>query len=211
MKRGLEYYLLNTVQDTMQERTRHPDPPREARLTPQAFLDMVEERPNGEYWELIEGVAILNAAPTTWHQRIIQNISGVLDAAKEAQGATWMPLLGVSTRVPASPGSLPRPDFFVLEGEMIETHTTDNALVVFEVLSRSNTKKDRDWRKQVYGSISNCQQYVTISAKKLEVVCHDRASGWAEGRLRRVEDTLELPVINVSIPLGNIYKWTPIK
>jgi Putative restriction endonuclease len=181
------------------------------RMTPEEFLAMVESRPDGEHWELIEGIAIMNASPTTWHQRVVQNFSRALDDAKEAQSATWMPLLGISTSVPASPGSLPRPDLFVLQGEMMEFHTTDDALVVFEVLSRSNKKAARAWRRSVYGSIPNCRHYVTISAKKLEVVFHDRAANWTEVKLRRLDETLELPEINVRIPLRDIYKWTPIE
>ena len=32
---------------------------------------MVEARPDGEHWELIEGVAIMNPSPTEWHQQIV--------------------------------------------------------------------------------------------------------------------------------------------
>lgn len=37
-------------------------------MTVEEFLAYMEARPDGERWELIEGVAVMNASPTQWHQ-----------------------------------------------------------------------------------------------------------------------------------------------
>ena len=55
---------------------------------------------------------------------------------------------------------------------------TEDALVLFEVLSRSNTKADQAWRRKVYASVPNCQHYVTVSLKAVEVDAYDRDSRW---------------------------------
>lgn len=180
-------------------------------MTVEEFLAFAEARPDGERWELIEGVATMNASPTDWHQRIVLNIAFALDAAKLGSGASWTSLLGVGTRVPISPNSLPQPDLFVKEGPLHDSPVTDDALIVFEVLSRSNTAKDRAWRKRIYASIPNCQHYVTISAREAQVIRHDRSAAWEEMHLSGLLDTLELPAIGTSIPLRDIYRFTPIE
>ena len=179
-------------------------------MTIEEFLAFYDSRPDGEKWELIEGVAVMSPSPTDWHQRIVLNIAAVLDASKLAKDATWLPILGIGTRVPVAPNSLPQPDIFVMEGEMTGTHVTDDALVLFEVLSKSNTKADQAWRRRVYASVPNCQHYVTISTRCAEVTRYDRAGRWQGDTIEGLDAVLSLPAIGVTIPLRNIYRWTGI-
>ena len=180
-------------------------------MTVEEFLGFTDSRPDGEKWELIEGVAIMSPSPTDWHQRIVLNITTALDAAKLASDASWTALLGIGTRVPVSSNSLPQPDAFVIEGALRGTHVTDDALVVFEVLSPSNTKSDQAWRRRVYASIPNCRHYVTISATAVEVTRYDRSAGWQGYPVAGLAAELDLPAIEVSISLSTIYRWTPIE
>jgi Uma2 family endonuclease len=180
-------------------------------MTIEEFLAFTETRPQEERWELIEGVPVMNPSPVRMHQRIAGNIESFLTAEKERLGARWMPMLGVGTVVPASPNSLPQPDVFVQESDVVDdSHVTDDALVLFEVLSKSNTRADRAWRHRVYSSIPNCQHYVTVSQKAVEVIACDRAGGWAERRLADLAAVLELPALGIALPLARIYRWTPL-
>lgn len=179
-------------------------------MTIEEFLAFTESRPDGERWELIEGLAVLNSAPTQWHQMIAGNLVVALMAAKQASEAKWLPLLGVGTRVPISPRSLPQPDVYVQEGVLADSPLTDDAIVLFEVLSKSNTRADRAWRKRVYASVPNCQHYVTVATKKAEVVCHSRADQWEGQTFAGLDAALALSAIGVTIPLRDIYRWTPI-
>ena len=180
-------------------------------MTVEEFLGFYDSRPDGEKWELIEGVAIMSPSPTQWHQRIALNIAGVLDAAKLASAASWIAVLGVGTRVPISPNSLPQPDLYVQEGPISSSSITDDALVLFEVLSKSNTRADRAWRKRVYASVPNCQHYVTVSTKTAEVIRHDHADDWQEHAVVGLHSELDLPAIQVTVPLVDVYRWTPIE
>lgn len=180
-------------------------------MTVEEFLAFTESRPDGEKWELIEGVAVLSPSPTQWHQRIVANITATLDAAKLASGASWVAIPGVGTVVPISSNSLPQPDVYVQESALQNSHITEDAIVIFEVLSRANTRKDRAWRKRVYASVPNCQHYVTVATKRAEVIRHDRSGGWEEAVVTGLLDTLELPAIGTSIPLRDIYRFTPIE
>ncbi len=180
-------------------------------MTIEEFLGFYDSRPDGEKWELIEGKACMSPSPTEWHQRIALNIAGALDAAKLRSDASWVALLGVGTRVPISPNSLPQPDVYVKEGVAADSSVTDDALVLFEVLSKSNTRADRAWRKRVYASVPNCQHYITVSTRNAEVIRHDRADGWQEHAVVGLHSPLSLPALTVTIPLVEIYRWTPIE
>jgi Uma2 family endonuclease len=179
-------------------------------MTIEEFLAFTETRPDGERWELIEGAAIMNPSPVEFHQLVVLSIGRYLMAHKERVRASWTPLLGVGTRVPASPRSLPQPDVFVKEGKATDLAVTDDALVIFEVLSRSNTKVDQTWRRKVYASVPNCRHYVTVSLKSVEVDAYDRDTAWMRRRITSLADALDLPAIGVSMPLADIYRLTPL-
>ena len=119
-------------------------------------------------------------------------------------------MLGVGTRVPVSPHSLPQPDVFVKEGAATDRPVTEDALVLFEVLSRSNTKADQAWRRRVYASVPNCEHYVTVSLKVAEVVAYDRAGNWHQRTVASLDERLALPALDLAIPLADIYRWTPL-
>ena len=180
-------------------------------MTIEEFLAFTDSRPDEERWELIEGVPVMNATPTQWHQVIAGNILIALAARKLATNASWIPMMGVGTRVPISPNSLPQPDIYVQAGAAQLLPTTDDALVLFEVLSKSNTKADQAWRKRVYASVPNCQHYVTVSTKTAKIIRHDRTDGWVGTEVSGLDAKLSLPIIKSEILLGDIYRWTPIK
>jgi len=182
----------------------------EQQLTVEEFLAFTDTRPDGERWELIEGVAILNPSPVDYHQVVVANIVTYLMVHKRRTKATWLPMPGVGTRVPVSPRSLPQPDVFVKEGAATGSPVTDDALVLFEVLSRSNTKADQAWRRKVYASVPNCQHYVTVSLKAAEIAVYDRDSGREKRSVTRLAEAIELPALSLSIPLADVYRWTPL-
>jgi Uma2 family endonuclease len=182
----------------------------EEHLTVEEFLAFTATRPDEERWELIEGVAIMNPSPVEHHQVVVTNIVTRLMAHKQKTGAHWLPMLGVGTRVPVSPRSLPQPDVFVKEGPATDQPVTEDALVLFEVLSRSNTAADQAWRRKVYASVPNCRHYVTVSLKDVQVDAYDRAAAWKRRRLTSLADALALPALGVSMPLADIYRWTPL-
>jgi Uma2 family endonuclease len=179
-------------------------------MTIEEFLAFTDTRPQGERWELIEGVPVMNPSPIGHHQMIVANISGFLWRFKAERGASWFPIPGTGTRVPASEQSLPQPDIMVLERPPTASPVSDEALVLFEVLSPSNRKADQAWRRKVYASVANCQHYVTVSLKRVEVTAHDRASRWKGRSITSLVDSLALPALGVSIPVADIYRWTPL-
>lgn len=184
--------------------------PESQQLTIEEFLAFTGTRPDEERWELIEGMAVLSPSPTDFHQIICTNISGLLFVRQSRGDVRWIPLLGIGTRVPASPRSLPQPDVMVKEAAALGRPDTAEALVLFEVLSGSNTKADQAWRKRVYASIPNLQHYVTVAQRKAHVVRFDRSAGWRPVLLASMADVLELPAIDAALPLAEIYRNTAV-
>jgi len=182
-------------------------------FTVEEYLAMTAERPEGERWELIEGVALMSPSPSTWHQVIAVNIGTELSNWKLTHSVAWVPLLGTGTRVPISPRSLPQPDVMVLPvlpgGP--PNPVSEEALVLFEVLSKSNTKADQAWRRRVYASVIGCEHYVTVEHNRVEVIRYDRANGWKASPPLGEDDQLTLPALGgFSTPVASLYRWTPI-
>lgn len=191
----------------------HARQPRPAGLTIAEFLAFTETRPQGERWELIEGQPVLNPSPVTLHQIIVGNLNHLLLLEKARLNAKWLPLPGIGTIVPASKNSLPVPDILVMAEapDDLYQHTTPDSLVLIEVLSRSNTKARRDWRRKVYASVPNCQHYLTIATKKVEIRRHDRANDWAEMVVAPEALQIKLEALGVSLAVADIYRHTRLK
>jgi Uma2 family endonuclease len=179
-------------------------------MTVEEFLAFTDTRPQEEHWELIEGVPVMNASPVGHHQMVVANITGFLWSYKSERGSSWFPIPGTGTRVPASEKSLPQPDIMVLERPPTNEPVSDEALVLFEVLSRSNRRGDGAWRRRVYASVPNCQHYVTVSLKAVDVTAYDRVSRWEGRSLTSLKDALALPALGLAVPLACIYRWTPL-
>ena len=179
-------------------------------MTIEDYLAFTDTRPKDEKWELIEGEPVLSPSATDSHEVMVTNVLVALSLARDRLGATWEPLPGVGTRVPVSPNSLPEPDLMVKEGKIIGSPISDEALVLFEILSPSNRKADREWRHRVYASVPNCQHYVTVSQSRALVVRHDRSGDWKAVEIKGMDGVLELPALTVSIPLRTIYRATPV-
>jgi Uma2 family endonuclease len=179
-------------------------------MTIEEFLAFTDTRPEEERWELIEGVPVLNPSPIDYHQIVVTNISGFLWRFKAERNPPWLALIGTGTRVPVSAHNLPQPDVMVKEHAPTGSAVSDEALALFEVLSRSNTKVDQAWRRRLYASVPNCQHYVTVSLKTVEVVAYDRAANWRPHTLNGLTEVLGLPALGVAIPVADIYRWTPL-
>ena len=178
-------------------------------MTIEEFLAFTDTRPDDEKWELIEGQPVLNATPTDFHQFIVANLIVELTRIRRATNALWIPCPGVGTRVPVSPRSLPEPDVMVKAQPGTGKSVSDEALVLFEIISPSNTASDQAWRRKVYSSIPNLQHYVTVQQKSVLVTRHDRADEWKPHKLNDIAGTLELQALGGAIPLSVIYRDTP--
>ena len=189
-----------------------PGPPYAAPMTFEAFLAFLDERPDGERWELIDGEPVLNASPAQIHQLIAYNLVAALMRAKEATGAAWLPSFGLVTKL-RRPGNAYWPDVLVAEESVASARNfLETALLVAEVWSKSNRLARRRQKLEGYLSLPHCGHVVTLVQDEMLAIRHDRAGdGWAEHEVRGPDGVLDLPALAVSFPLAGLYRYTPLE
>ena len=106
------------------------------------FMAFARERPDGERWELVDGLPVLNASPTDFHQVIVVNLTTALMNAKARRSADWIALPGHTVRV-LSEGWAPNPDVVVRSDRLTGQVFTAEPIIAFEVASPSNRRADR--------------------------------------------------------------------
>ncbi len=80
------------------------------------FMSLLETRPKGERWDLIEGVAVMMAPPSVAHQRIAYNLCNLLIGGFAARGLDLFAYIGIGVRTPGVTNFQPEPDVVVLPG-----------------------------------------------------------------------------------------------
>jgi Uma2 family endonuclease len=176
-------------------------------MTVEEFYAFTDTRPDEEKWELIDGEPILNAAPSRLHRRIVKNLILGLGLVERRPGLSWESLPGLGVRV--SNTNRPEPDLLILPrtaaGDATERDRTD-VIVAFEVLSPSTQDRDLRWKRAAYTSLPSLTHYVVIAQDTVEVVVFARSRGFAEQRLSALDDVIDLPTINVALPLSEVYR-----
>jgi len=179
-------------------------------MTVDEFYAFTDGRPDEEKWELIDGEPVLNASPSRLHQRIVQNLS--LALGNRAQGGPWEVLAGLGVRI--SETQRPEPDLLILplapEESLGQRDSTD-AIAAFEILSPSTADRDLRWKRTAYTSLPSLTHYVIVAQDAVDVVVLARNDGFAERRLRSLNDVLSFPELRVSIPLSEVYRNTGLR
>src|SRR5882757_3308706 len=126
--------------------------------------------------------------------------------------AAWEVLPGLGVRV--SEINRPEPDVVILPrtGDSLDLQSRDlrDPLVAFEVLSPSTKDRDLRWKRAAYTSLASLTHYVVIAQDAVEVVVFARDKGFAEKRLRSLNDSVEVPELGISLPLAEIYRGTSL-
>jgi Uma2 family endonuclease len=182
-------------------------------MTVEEFYAFTDTRPDEEKWELIDGEPVLNASPSELHQRIIKNLSFALATLERRPGTTWEMLPGLGVRV--SDTIRPEPDVLIVptSGGSSDPQGRDRSdvIVTFEVLSPSTASRDLRWKRTAYTGLSTLTHYVVIAQDAVDVVVFSRDDGFAEHRLRSLDDSIELRSLGISVKLSEIYRNTGLK
>jgi Uma2 family endonuclease len=121
--------------------------------------------------------------------------------------ASWAAFPGLGVRV--SDINRPEPDVLVIPraGSSLAKFWRDrnDIILAFEVLSPSTQDRDLRWKRAAYTSIPSLTHYVVIAQDAIDVVVFARDFGFAERRIRSLEESLDLPSLGISVPLSEIY------
>lgn len=159
--------------------------------------------------EYCDGEIVLMAGGSMNHNRIVRNL-GITELALQGQPyEVFMNDLRLS---------IPRyrqytyPDILIIKGEPVfesgRTDTVVNSTIIFEVLSKSTSSRDRGDKFTYYRSIPQFQEYVLIDQYQIHI---EQFSKTAEGNWLFSESDAEDGVLNLlsthcQIPYSQIYE-----
>jgi Uma2 family endonuclease len=172
-------------------------------MTVEEFFAFLEGRPDGEKWELIEGMPVRDATGTWDHQRLLGRIFGALHERSRAR--PWEVLPGFCVQL--SLHDVAFPDVLVRPRGGIEMMSCicDDAIVAVEVLSPLTADRDLRWKRQLYPTLPSLQHYIMIAQDDVEVFAYNRNDGFSERRYGALEDVVDFPSMDVSIRIAEIY------
>ena len=85
------------------------------------FMAFLETRPDEERWDLIEGVAVMMAPPSVAHQRIVQNLCGLLNTAFAACRLDLFAYPSLGVRMAGVRNFQPQPDVVAIYERLYPT------------------------------------------------------------------------------------------
>lgn len=184
----------------------------ERAMTIDEFLSFLEERPNGERWTLDDGTPAMNAQPTRRHDWIQTNILMALRAYRQRHRPAWRPSGPSQVPVPGADRTV-APDVLVApDGGRDDVSVTPDPIVVFEILSQSDTRSRQARKRADYEAVASIRHFVVVRQDRRAVSVYRRED---DGRLV-ADDTdatsgaITLDAIGVALTLAEIYDDTPL-
>jgi Uma2 family endonuclease len=174
------------------------------------FMAFLETRPKGERWDLIEGIAVMMAAPTAVQQRIAHNLCNLLHAAFAARGLDLFAYMGLAVRTPGLRNFQPEPDVVALPGAASYDRYFEHFRLAVEILSPSNTRTEIDVKLLGYREGPDNLYVIVIDSRELLVEIYARSRGWEQRTLKNVGDPIEMPEFGLSCRVGDLYRGTPL-
>jgi Uma2 family endonuclease len=171
------------------------------------FLAFLEDRPEHERWELVEGTLHMMAPPAARHQVITSNLVSLLQNALRAKTSRLIavPNLGIFAPSAATRTSA-IPDIAIVERPLPEGGFTDRPIIVVEILSPSTRAFDLGWKKPFYLAIPGLAAYVVVETKRPDIVVFAPGKGARGRRVTGLDGTLDLDCLGLPLSLAAIYE-----
>jgi Uma2 family endonuclease len=109
------------------------------------------------------------------------------------------------------------PDISIVCGEIITKDNDDwnilNPSVIFEVLSPSTKNYDKGEKFQLYRDIPTLKEYVLVDSEKIHIEAFriNDNNHWELEEYKKIEDTLPVKTVQLSILLTDIYEGTKLR
>jgi Uma2 family endonuclease len=180
------------------------------RTTIEAFRAFIDDRPDDEKWELIDGEIVLNPTASNRHQVIVGTLIHQLHRARESVGGRWQILPGIGTRVPDDAHNEPVPDVMIIPSLSDVSNWTFDALATFEVLSPFSLRRDMVRKRGFYSRVEKLTHYIVLAQDRHEATVFARANNFEPTVLKEAGDAIEIESLGVSIRLADIYRDVPL-
>jgi Uma2 family endonuclease len=178
--------------------------------TAEQFLDFYVTRPEGERWQLIDGLAIMMVPPSFMHQRIADNFKSALNASLGRERPMLYAFENVGLRIPGIEDFNPQPDIAVCHADLAREYYADRFFLVAEVISPSNTAEMIDRKLELYRSHPDNIYCLTIDQDSVHVALYAGEQDWARTDFRALDDVVRLPAFAFEAKLADIYAGTPL-
>ncbi len=174
------------------------------------FEELLADKPRDEKWELIGGRVVKMMVGARWeHHFIVRNLTLSTDNQLRAKGSGCRVFSETFFMKDSPLNSAMLPDVMVRCGPMLPGATSLNdPVVLVEVVSEGSVGRDRVEKWRVYQKLASLQHYVLVERDKPVIEVFDRnGDAWFTERLiEGLDAVLDLPAIEVSIPLADIYR-----
>lgn len=174
------------------------------------FMAFLETRPEGEHWDLIEGVAVMMAPPSIAHQRIASNFCNLLNSAFAARHLDLYAYFDIGVRMPGVRNFQPQPDVVVLPEVAGYDLYAEHFQLAGEVLSPSNTRQEIDLKLRRYREVPDNLYAVVIEPREFFVEIQARNRNWEPAILKRADDPIDMPEFALHCIVADLYRGTPL-
>lgn len=181
-------------------------------ISPEQYLELEKNsRDKHEYWN---GEIYMMAGTSLRHNRIVINTTQSLDRALAKRPCSVF-ASDIRLRIQKD-DSYTYPDVMVICGEVQvdprQQDTVMNPTLIVEVLSDSTAAYDRSEKFKMYRGIPSLEHYVMIEQSQPYIESYRREGRfWVLETLEGVEAIMKLRVLDLEIPLSEIYDridWT---
>ncbi|MCS7210570.1 MAG: Uma2 family endonuclease [Chloroherpetonaceae bacterium] len=180
------------------------------KMTREEYLEF--ERHSQERYEYVNGELVKREMPKLKHELIIKNLIVLLEFLLKGKPFTVVPC-GMKIDI-ESFGNYRYADVSVVPRENmdLESDILSNAVVLFEVSSKSTANVDRGEKFDEYQTLPSLREYVLVSAEKVQVELFRRKSRneWDYVVLDDKAMKLELQSIGATLSLTDIYEGTKL-
>jgi Uma2 family endonuclease len=187
-----------------------PAQPSSGSMDVDEFMAFLETRPEGERWDLIEGVAVMMAPPSYAHQRIAYNFCSLLNNAFEVQRLDLFAYFDAGVRNPGVRNFQPQPDVVVVPGVAGYDLYSERFQLVAEVLSPTNTRTEIELKLRRYREAPDNLYAVVIDSRAFLVEIYAKSRGWQGLTLSQAGEPIALPEFGVQCRVADLYRGTPL-
>jgi Uma2 family endonuclease len=174
------------------------------------FMAFLQTRPDGERWDLIEGVAVMMAPASYAHQRITRNLCELLNSAFAAQRLDLFAYFDAGVRSPGVRNFQPQPDVAVVPGVAGYDYYSERFHLVAEVLSPTNTRAEIDLKLRRYREAPENLYALVIEPREFLLDIYAKSRNWQLMTFTKADDLIEMPEFGLNCRVVDLYRGTPL-
>ncbi|MFN3344191.1 MAG: Uma2 family endonuclease [Chloroherpetonaceae bacterium] len=179
-------------------------------MTREAYLEF--ERSSEQRYEFVNGELVEVEVAKRIHELLVATITAIL--FPKLRGTEWNVYASNLKIAIDALGNYRFADVSVIRGEasFVEDDITNDATVLFEILSESTANVDRGEKFAEYQTLPSLEEYVLVSTEKVQVEVFRRKTKreWDYVILDDKAAKLELKSIGVELLLADIYEGTKL-